>query len=78
MPLSVIENFQPELPCVEPEIISKLVPTIMGCYRAFRDLDGTMLEINPLVITKQKAIVALDAKMSFDDNVLLPADRGAA
>jgi malate-CoA ligase subunit beta len=55
---------------VEPEIISKLVPTIMGCYRAFRDLDATMLEINPLVITKQKAIVALDAKMSFDDNAL--------
>ena len=55
---------------VEPEIISKLVPTIMGCYRAFRDLDATMLEINPLVITKQKAIVALDAKMSFDENAL--------
>ena len=55
---------------VEPEIISKLVPTIMGCYRAFRDLDVTMLEINPLVITKQKAIVALDAKMQFDDNAL--------
>ena len=55
---------------VEPEIISKLVPTMMGCYRAFRDLDVTMLEINPLVITKQKAIVALDAKMSFDDNAL--------
>ena len=55
---------------VDPEIINKLVPTIMGCYRAFRDLDATMLEINPLVITKQKAIVALDAKMSFDDNAL--------
>ena len=55
---------------VEPEIINKLVPTIMGCYRAFRDLDATLLEINPLVITKQKAIVALDAKMSFDDNAL--------
>jgi malate-CoA ligase subunit beta len=60
---------------VEPEIINKLVPTIMGCYRAFRDLDATMLEINPLVITKQKAIVALDAKMSFDDNALYAAHR---
>jgi malate-CoA ligase subunit beta len=55
---------------VEREIIHKLVPTIMGCYRAFRDLDATMLEINPLVITKQKNVVALDAKMSFDDNAL--------
>jgi malate-CoA ligase subunit beta len=42
----------------------------MGCYRAFRDLDATMVEINPLVITKDKSLVALDAKMSFDDNAL--------
>jgi malate-CoA ligase subunit beta len=55
---------------VDPEIINKLVPTIMGCYRAFRDLDATMVEINPLVITKDKNLVALDAKMSFDDNAL--------
>jgi malate-CoA ligase subunit beta len=55
---------------VDPEIINKLVSTIMGCYRAFRDLDASMLEINPLVITKDKNLVALDAKMSFDDNAL--------
>jgi malate-CoA ligase subunit beta len=55
---------------VDPEIINKLVPTIMGCYRAFRDLDATMVEINPLVITKDKNLVALDAKMSFDDNAM--------
>jgi malate-CoA ligase subunit beta len=55
---------------VDPEIINKLVSTIMGCYRAFRDLDATMVEINPLVITKDKNLVALDAKMSFDDNAL--------
>ena len=40
---------------VEPDIVNKLVPTIMGCYRAFRDLDATMVEINPLVITKEKS-----------------------
>jgi malate-CoA ligase subunit beta len=55
---------------VDPEIINKLVTTIMGTYRAFRDLDATMVEINPLVITKDKNLVALDAKMSFDDNAL--------
>jgi malate-CoA ligase subunit beta len=55
---------------VDPEIINKLVPAILGCYRAFRDLDANMLEINPLVITKDKNLVALDAKMSFDDNAL--------
>ncbi len=44
------------------------VATIMGAYRAFRDLDATMLEINPLVLTKDDRVLALDAKMSFDDN----------
>ncbi len=55
---------------VEPDLISKLERTILGAYRAFRDLDATMVEINPLVITKNKAVVALDAKMSFDENAL--------
>ncbi|MGQ0719629.1 MAG: malate--CoA ligase subunit beta [Pseudonocardiales bacterium] len=39
-------------------------------YRAFRDLDATMLEINPLAVTSKGDLVALDAKMSFDDNAL--------
>jgi malate-CoA ligase subunit beta len=50
--------------------VARAVTTIMGAYRAFRDCDATMLEINPLVVTKDDRIVALDAKMSFDDNAL--------
>jgi malate-CoA ligase subunit beta len=50
--------------------VSQAVTAIMGCYRAFRDLDATMIEINPLVVTRDQRIVALDAKMSFDDNAL--------
>ncbi|MEM8812046.1 MAG: malate--CoA ligase subunit beta [Pseudomonadota bacterium] len=50
--------------------IQEAVKTIKGCYRAFRDLDATMVEVNPLVLTDDGAIVALDAKMSFDDNAL--------
>lgn len=50
--------------------ISQMVTTILGCYRAMRDLDGTMVEINPLVITSDGRVLALDAKMSFDDNAL--------
>ena len=46
------------------------VSTIMNAYRAFRDCDATMLEINPLVVAKDDRVVALDAKMSFDDNAL--------
>ena len=50
--------------------VSAAVKTIMNAYRAFRDCDGTMLEINPLVVTKDDRVLALDAKMSFDDNAL--------
>ncbi len=39
-------------------------------YHAFRDLDATLLEINPLVVTGKDGLVAVDAKMSFDDNAL--------
>jgi len=50
--------------------MSRAVTTILGSYRAFRDLDATMIEINPLVLTKDDRILALDAKISFDDNAL--------
>jgi malate-CoA ligase subunit beta len=50
--------------------VSRAVAAIMGAYRAFRALDATMVEINPLVITRDDRLVALDAKMSFDDNGL--------
>ncbi|GJD95106.1 malate--CoA ligase subunit beta [Methylobacterium iners] len=50
--------------------VSAAVRTIMNAYRAFRDCDGTMLEINPLVVTKDDRVLALDAKMSFDDNAM--------
>lgn len=55
---------------LDAEIMSHAVKTIKGCYRALRDLDGSMLEINPLVITHSGELVALDAKMGFDDNAL--------
>ena len=50
--------------------VSRAVQCIMGSYRAFRDLDANLLEINPLVLTEDDRIMALDAKMSFDDNAL--------
>jgi malate-CoA ligase subunit beta len=43
---------------------------ILGAYRAFRDLDATMVEINPLAVTQDGHVLALDAKMQFDDNAL--------
>lgn len=52
-----------------------MVTTLLGCYRAFRDLDATLVEINPLAVTADGQLVALDAKMSFDDNALFRRDR---
>ena len=55
---------------LDAEIMSHAIKTIRGCYRALRELDGSMLEINPLVVTPTNELIALDAKMSFDDNAL--------
>lgn len=51
-------------------LVPQAVQVFRGAYRAFRDLDAQMLEINPLVITEDNELLALDAKMSFDDNAL--------
>ena len=53
-----------------PALIQQAVGTIMGSYKAFRELDATQLEINPLVVTEDGSLMALDAKMSFDENAL--------
>jgi succinyl-CoA synthetase beta subunit len=50
--------------------IAQMVTILKACYRAYRDLDAMMVEINPLVITGTGDLVALDAKMSFDTNAL--------
>ena len=50
--------------------VAEAAKIFRACYRAFRDLDATMVEINPLVVTGDGHLVALDAKMSFDDNAL--------
>ncbi|MBV9141622.1 MAG: malate--CoA ligase subunit beta [Pseudonocardiales bacterium] len=55
---------------LHPEQIAEASQIFRRSYRAFRDLDATMLEINPLAVTSKGSIVALDAKMSFDDNAL--------
>ena len=39
-------------------------------YKCYKDMDTTLLEINPLVVTEQEKIVALDAKFNFDSNAL--------
>lgn len=46
------------------------IPFIMKLYKAYEETDASLLEINPLVITNDERIIALDAKMNFDDNAL--------
>ena len=53
-----------------PGQIANAVRAIKGCYRAFTELDANMVEINPLVVTEDGHLTALDAKMSFDENAL--------
>ncbi len=43
---------------------------VIGVYRAFTENDASLLEINPLVVTGAGDVLALDAKMNFDDNAL--------
>jgi malate-CoA ligase subunit beta len=50
--------------------LARTTQAFRGAYRAFRDLDAAMLEINPLAITADGDVLALDAKLSFDDNAL--------
>ena len=55
---------------LEGKQVGAAVKFITGLYRAFVDLDASMAEINPLVVTASGDVVALDAKMNFDDNAL--------
>jgi malate-CoA ligase subunit beta len=58
--------------------VAQMGQVLRGCYRAFRDRDATMVEINPLVITGAGDLIALDAKMSFDTNALFRRPEVAA
>ena len=52
------------------EAVTQGVPFFQALYRAFMDTDASLLEINPCVLTGGGKLVALDAKMTFDDNAL--------
>ena len=53
-----------------PELAGKAVPFLQALYRAFNDMDASLAEINPCVVTRDARLVALDAKMTFDDNAM--------
>jgi succinyl-CoA synthetase beta subunit len=51
-------------------MISKMASVIMSTYNAFMHYDALLIEYNPLIISMDGTIIALDAKMQFDDNAL--------
>ena len=55
---------------LEPGPAGRIRPILSGLYKAFIEKDCLLAEINPLVLTKDREFVALDAKMNFDDNGL--------
>jgi succinyl-CoA synthetase beta subunit len=57
--------------CLEGGTFKQGVKFIISLYKAFRATDASLAEINPLLITEQGNVLALDAKMNFDDNALL-------
>ena len=55
---------------LDADQVKKLEVFVKGLYRLFVELDASLAEINPLVITKSGDLVALDGKLNFDDNAL--------
>ncbi len=55
---------------LEPDLVKQFIPMVNNLFKLFADYDCSLLEINPLVITKDRRVLALDAKLNFDDNAL--------
>jgi len=55
---------------MDPSIMKIFMPALKNLYKLFVDLECSLLEINPLVITSEASVIALDAKVNFDDNAL--------
>ncbi len=54
----------------DPKQMRQAASILMKLYRLYEDTDSTLAEINPLVLTPDKQVLALDGKMNFDDNAL--------
>ena len=55
---------------LSPTVARKAVPFFMKLYQAFEAKDASLMEINPLIVTGDGNVLALDAKMGFDDNAM--------
>jgi succinyl-CoA synthetase beta subunit len=57
-------------PLPSPETVKELMSVIENLFRLFMDYDCSLVEINPLVITREGQVTAVDAKMDVDDNAM--------
>ncbi|MCD7780104.1 MAG: ADP-forming succinate--CoA ligase subunit beta [Candidatus Gastranaerophilales bacterium] len=68
------DNFEPEISVKKlgfnTDITNKICETAKNLYKLAIEKDCSLVEINPLVITKSGEVIALDAKINFDDNAL--------
>ena len=55
---------------LDGDLTKQLGPLVTNLYTAFTRQDMSLLEVNPLVVTKDKKLICLDAKVGFDDNAL--------
>ena len=55
---------------LKPELVNQCVTLLTGLYKAYLDTDASLVEVNPLITTKDNRLIALDAKVNFDDNAL--------
>ena len=55
---------------LDADLQKQMSVVLTGLYRAFTEKDMSLLEVNPLVVTKDKKLICLDAKIGFDDNAL--------
>jgi succinyl-CoA synthetase beta subunit len=55
---------------IEPAQLLQAIAVMQGLYRAFLDKDCSLAEINPLIVTRQGQLLALDAKLDLEDNGL--------
>ncbi len=58
------------LPSIDKALANSFIQMLGNLYRLFLEKDASMVEINPLVITTDKTLIALDGKVSFDDSAL--------
>ena len=61
----IIRNFN-----LDDDANLKCIKIIKSIYKTFVSTDASLIEINPLILTKENNIVCLDAKISFDDNAI--------